>query len=328
LKKLTLVVQQKETGERLDRFIADAGGISRGLARRAIEAGGVYVETKRCKIASKQVWLGQAVMVVLEEAGQAAPTGPASKLEVVFEDDQVLAVNKPPGTPAQPTLSGDAHALTAMVAEHLSLARQADVGLMHQLDLETSGLTLFGKTGNATASLARAFRDGRVQKQYLAVACGPIEKEVAVDAWLAKDIRKPGLFRPAVSGEGVPARTVIRPLTKAGPLTVVECLPETGRTHQIRVHLLSLGTPILGDSRYGAPATVDLGGTPVSAPRVLLHAAQAIFPHPSNGALTTVKVPIPDDFLAVWGVLAGFLGVEMPTSYLQNQIVRGNTDLA
>src|SRR6185312_14596362 len=187
VKKLELQVAESDARERLDRFVARAGGIARGLARRTIEAGGVYVDGKRTKVASRGLHPGQIVSVVLEEAGRAAPL-PKSELPltVIFEDKHLIGVDKPAGIPAQATLSTDRGALTSMVAAHLGLGSGRDVGLVHRLDRETSGVTVFGKSKRAVASLAEAFREGTVKKRYLAIAGGPIDAARDVDAWLAK----------------------------------------------------------------------------------------------------------------------------------------------
>ena len=301
MKRLALVVADSDRGERLDRFIARAGAVSRGLARKAIEAGGVYLDGKRTKIASRPVYPGQAISVVLEQPARAEQTRAAvstGPLEILFEDQHLLAVVKPAFVPAQATLAGDSGALTTSVAAHLGLTSASEVGLVHRLDRETSGLTLFGKTDAATAALAEAFRSGTVRKRYLAVAAGPLPSEGVIEAWLAKDPSRPGQFRPAAEGSGVPATTRFRSLTPPAAATLCELFPETGRTHQIRVHLLSLGAPILGDTRYGGPSEVVVGDQRVIAERVLLHAAGVELNHPITGAPLALRAPAPPDLRA------------------------------
>ena len=297
MKRLDLVVQASDQGERLDRFLSRAGAISRGLARRAIEAGGVYLDGKRVKIASRPVYPGQRIELVLEEPERAAQTREQASqpLEILFEDDAVVAVAKPPFIAAQSTLAGDANTLTAQVAAHLGLDRSEEVGLVHRLDRETSGVTIFGKTKEATAVLAAAFRDGHAHKRYLAIACGPLPSEGTIEVGLAKDPGKPGHFRPAPAGGGLAAKTRYRSLSKPDVATAAELFPETGRTHQLRVHLHSLNAPILGDDRYGAPRSITVRETKVEATRVLLHAESLRLPHPASGNELVVRAPLPAD---------------------------------
>jgi 23S rRNA pseudouridine1911/1915/1917 synthase len=335
VKRLELHVAESDRGERLDRFISRAGGISRGLARRTIEAGGVYLDGKRVKIASRSVWPAQLIQVILEEAGRSIaapsttpstsaasaasaasskpaspkrPLTPADSLKVLFEDEHVLVVHKPAFVAAQATLAADVGTLTAMVAKHLGLRSDREVGLVHRLDRETSGVTVFGKSDRAVAALAEAFRLGTVKKRYLAVACGPLASEGVIDAWLAKDVSKPGLFRVAREHEGVPAVTRFRSLSAPREATLVELFPQTGRTHQLRVHLLSLNAPILGDRRYGAPMELKVGEQTLKAERVLLHAESISLPHPITSVPLQVHAPEPNDLHEA----ALVLGVDLP----------------
>ena len=299
MRRLALTVGEGDARERLDSFVARAGGISRGLARTLIERGGVWVDAKRTKVASRGLHPGQRVEVVLEESGRRAASPSNAALTVLFEDAALIAVDKPAGVNAQATAASDQDGLTARVARHLGLSSDRDVGLVHRLDRETSGVTVFGKTPSATAALALAFREGTVRKRYLAIAAGPLAQAQDVDAWIAKDPARPGLFRACKPGDGVPAFTRIEPLSAPGPLTACACLPRTGRTHQIRVHLASLQAPILGDHKYGGPAEHD----GLRAERVLLHAEALALSHPETGAPLTLRAPWPADLAQVLTLL-------------------------
>jgi 23S rRNA pseudouridine1911/1915/1917 synthase len=222
---------------------------------------------------------------------------------VLFEDEHLLAVLKPAYVAAQATLATDRGALTSLVAEYLDLRSDREVGLVHRLDRETSGVTVFGKTALAVRSLAEAFRVGTVRKRYLAVAGGSIAAPLEVDAWLAKDPSRPGQFKPAPAGTGVPAETRVEPLSPPGLATLVACWPRTGRTHQIRVHLLSLNAPIVGDARYGGPTTVTVPGGELRAERVLLHAERLELTHPKTRAPLVIHAPVPEDLAAAMRLL-------------------------
>jgi 23S rRNA pseudouridine1911/1915/1917 synthase len=290
VKRLTLAVGAADEGERLDRFIAARGGISRGVARRALDAGGVFLDGRRCKVSGKLVRPGQQVVVNLAEGGRAADApAPLERARLLYADADVAAVDKPAGVPAQPTLTTDRGTLPELVGALLG----APVTLVHRLDRETSGVTIFARSPAAAAALAEAFRTGAPEKTYLALcARAPSPPEGRVDTPIGKDPARAGLRR--VHGTGDAAATRFRTL-RAGPqAALVEASPETGRTHQIRVHLAHLGAPLLGDPRYGGPRRVG----EVSIPRVLLHARRLEVTHPLTGARLVLEAPVPEDFLA------------------------------
>jgi 23S rRNA pseudouridine1911/1915/1917 synthase len=295
LKRLTLAAGTADAGERIDRFIAARGGISRGEARRALEAGGVFLDGRRCKVAGRLLRAGQRVVVNLAEGGRTAPrTAALERARLLYADAEIVAVDKPAGVPAQPTLTSDRGTLPELVEALLG----APVTIVHRLDRETSGVTVLARTRGAAATLAEAFRMGRPEKIYLALcARPPVPAEGRIDAPLGKDPARPGLRR--VDRRGDPAATRYRTL-RAGPLAaLVEARPETGRTHQIRVHLAHLGAPLVGDARYGGPRRV--GETAI--PRVMLHARRLELDHPGTGAPIAFEAPVPEDFLAAERVL-------------------------
>lgn len=245
--------------------------------RQRVQAGAVYVDGRRVKDPSALVKAGSRVSVVLEAAGTST-AGPKARargtLEVVFEDDAVLVVNKPPGLPAQPTPDGE-DSLLDLASRHLGRA----AGLVHRLDRETSGVTVFGKTKASTSALAAAFREGRAKKTYLAVVGPGFPERGVIDTPLQKDPSRPGRWRAIDTGNGLAAVTRFERLSD-GPTCLVRLFPETGRTHQLRAHLASLGFPIVGDALYGGAA----------GPRCLLHAQRLEV----NGARW--EAPVPADF--------------------------------
>lgn len=288
IRRIRLIVAPSDAGERIDRFLSNRGGISRGEARRALERGGVYLDGKRFKIASRILAAGQRVEAVLEEAGRVQQAD-AVELPVLYEDDLVLAVSKPAGVASQATLSGDVGTLPWLVARHLGI-RLSEVATVHRLDRDTSGVVIFGKSAAATRALAAAFRENTAEKEYVAVVAGRLEGEGVLDNRLGPMEGRKGSF--AVVEGGVPAKTRWRAEAHQGDAaTFVRLFPETGRTHQLRVHMTHLGHPILGDERYGGPA---VAGT-IEAPRMLLHARALALPHPKQGRIE-VEAPLPPDF--------------------------------
>jgi len=299
MRRLDLEVRGADARERLDRFIAARGGISRGEARRALERGGVFLDGRRCKVAARGVHPGQRVVVNLEEGGRAgSAAGPGlDRSRLLLADAHLVAVDKPAGVPAQPTLTSDRGHLPDLVERLLG----SPVTLVHRLDRETSGVTLLARTPGAARALAAAFRDGAPEKTYLAIcARAPEPPEGRLDAPLGKDPRRAG--RRAVRPGGEPAATRYRTLA-VGPsgAALVEARPETGRTHQIRAHLAHLGAPLVGDVRYGGPRAVS--GFPV--PRTMLHARRLALAHPVTGEPLALEAPLPEDFEAARRALVG-----------------------
>jgi 23S rRNA pseudouridine1911/1915/1917 synthase len=298
LKRLTLVAGERDASERLDRFVAARGGVSRGVARRAIEAGGVFVDGRRCKVASRGVHPGQKVVVNLEEGGRAAAAAAAlDPARILFCDDALVAVDKPAGVAAQATLTSDQGTLPELVAAAVG----GPVTIVHRLDRETSGVTVLARTPAAATALSAAFRDGLVGKTYLALcARAPVPRDGRVDAPLGKDPLRPG--RRCVRAGGDPAATTYATLREgASGCALVEARPETGRTHQLRVHLAHLGAPLAGDARYGGPRRVG----DVEVARVMLHAARLALAHPATGAPLVFAAPLPADFGAAVEALVG-----------------------
>ncbi|HVP69496.1 MAG TPA: RluA family pseudouridine synthase [Anaeromyxobacteraceae bacterium] len=298
MKRLVLRAGPSDQGERLDRFIAARGGISRGAARRALDAGGVFLGGRRCKVASRALGAGDEVVVNLEEAGRAAEAPrPLERSRLLYADAELAFVDKPAGVPSQPTLTTD----RGHVAEAASRALGAPLFLVHRLDRETSGVMVLARTRVAARRLSEDFRDGRPAKTYLALCVrAPSPPEGRVEAPLGRDERHPG--RRVVREDGEPASTRYRTLSVgASGTALVEARPETGRTHQIRAHLAHLGAPLLGDVRYGGPRAVGER----SVPRVMLHAWRLAVHRPSSGQRLEAEAPEPEDFAALRRALAG-----------------------
>lgn len=298
MKRLQLSVGKGDEGDRLDRFLARAGGISRGEARRILDRGGVWVDGKRVKAASRALRLGQRVVLVLEEGGSrhVMPLRTLDRARVLFEDEQLIAVDKPPFVAAQPTPGSDRHDLLALASALVG----RPLGLVHRLDVETSGVTLFAKDKATARALTLAFRERQVTKRYLALTGNAegMPNQGEIDLSIAPDLSRPGRHRASLRG-GLAALTRYRILARGMSGTaLIEALPETGRTHQIRVHLKALGAPLLGDRLYGgATSLVLVGGAEgaIAIPRVMLHAASLDLPHPLARGMLHIEAPLPRD---------------------------------
>ncbi|HEY3359201.1 MAG TPA: RluA family pseudouridine synthase [Polyangia bacterium] len=294
MRRISLSVSDADEGERLDRFIAARGGVSRGLARRALERGGVFLDGHRCKIAARALRPGQSVVVNVEEEPGPPPV-PLGRERLLLRDHVFVAIDKPTGVPAQATRATDRGTVAELVAALIG----APVTVIHRLDLETSGVMVLGRTKAAAAALSEAFRTSAVEKTYLALcARAPDPPAGRVDAPLGADPARPGAR--AVRPQGDPAASRYRTLA-ARAAALVEVQPETGRTHQVRVHLAHLGAPVLGDRRYRGPATVE----GLTVPRLMLHAWRLTLPHPTTGERVTIEAPVPADMAALRAALVG-----------------------
>jgi len=260
----------------------------------------VFLDGRRCKVASRGLHPGQRIEVNLEEGGRtAAALEPLDRARLLFADDDLVAVDKPAGVPAQPTLTTDRGTL----AELVSALVGSPVTIVHRLDRETSGVTVLARSRAAAAALAEAFRSGGPVKTYLALtAHPPSPPEGRIGAAIGKDHARPGLRRVSAVGEA--AATRYRTVADGAGAALVEARPETGRTHQIRVHLAHLGAPLLGDARYGGPRRVG----ELEVPRVMLHALRLELDHPVTRARLAFAAPLPDDFRTIALALVGMVG--------------------
>ncbi len=258
-------------------------GVSPADAEALVRRGAVYAGGRRTQEPRTHVRGGERLLVVLEESGRSvlAPLTAPEALRVLFQDAALLAVDKPAGLPAIAT-PGGAPSLAALAAAHLG--HQA--GLVHRLDKGTTGLTLFGVSQQATSALALAFRTGQVRKQYLAVTGPGLPERGTVALPLSPDPSRKGRWRASARAHGVAAVTDFRRLGQGEGYALAVLWPRTGRTHQLRAHLASLGAPLLGDVLYGGARMAE---------RPLLHAQALLLPHPETGRELHLLAPLPLD---------------------------------
>lgn len=309
LKKYTLRTTAEDARKRLDQFLADrlpealAQPLSKAKARKLIVAGAVYLNGKRVRIASKEL-LPRAIVDIFVDlarlhSDEAAKDRPFEMREsdILYEDEQLIAVNKPAGLPTQPTLDEARSNLFAVVKKFLARREgvvDPYVGLHHRLDRDTSGVVLFTKKTEANAGVAELFSGHLAKKTYQALTHRPRGGQSPSSEWVVRNHlgKVPGKGKKAKYGavrSGGDAAITEFKLLEAFPTALwVEARPMTGRTHQIRVHLSEDGMPILGDGFYGAREG--------SAPRVMLHAVNLTFPHPITKNLVSISSPLPEDF--------------------------------
>jgi len=266
-------------GLRLDAAVASLDeALSRREVRRRIQSGGVYLNRKRCRVASRKVSPGDRIDV---EARQAEPAT-ALRLDILYRGDNMLAVAKPPGLPLVPTR----RTVTGTLLHALALQEGITLSTfhpVHRLDAPTSGVCLIALGPGRAAALSRAFREGRVSKRYLAwVDPAPAERSGSWDHSLSA-VRE-GKVR--IDPGGRKAETRFRVERKLHGQALLELLPLTGRTHQIRVHCSHAGCPVAGDGRYGSPHR--LGN------RILLHARSLEITRRDDRPLC-IEAPLPPD---------------------------------
>jgi 23S rRNA pseudouridine1911/1915/1917 synthase len=309
MKRIKLIATVEHAMKRLDQVLADwlpealGRPVSKAKARKLIMAGAVYVNGRPVQLPSKALAPGVTVEALVEvERLFEDSTSRDRKFEltadsILFEDEDLIAVDKPPGLPAQPTLDESRDNLFAAVNRSLSNRNRIEkpyVGVHHRLDRDTSGVVLFTKSERVNAAVAETFAKHRVTKIYhaLTVPRGTSGlKEWTVKNYLGNISSKSKRARyGAVKSDGKFAETSFRVFEEYPAGIWIEAIPRTGRTHQIRVHLSEYGLPILGDDLYGPNPLHS------TAPRLMLHAAELIFPHPVTGRGIRIKSPLPADF--------------------------------
>jgi 23S rRNA pseudouridine1911/1915/1917 synthase len=294
---------------RLDRFLADqVPELSRSAAQRLIDAGQVTVNGEPAR-PSYKLRPGEAIVVLLlaEEPPGLVPE--AIPLSIVYEDQDLMVVDKPAGLVVHPAPGHPGGTLVnALLAHSPELAASGDErpGIVHRLDRDTSGLILVAKSEKIRRALQRQFQTRQVYKAYLALVDGHLQPAWGrIEAPLGRDPHH--RQRMAVLSGGREALTEYHVLEQfahtvgpaAGEYTLVEAEPLTGRTHQIRVHMASIGHPVVGDAVYGRRKRR------LPVPRQFLHASRLEFKHPRSGVRLALEAPLPQDLATVLALLRG-----------------------
>lgn len=271
--KETFTVAADDAGLRLDQVIAKRlPALSRRKARAVIDEGGVFVDRTRTKVASRTVKPGQVIEINVGAAVERteAPLSPT----VVFSDAHVIVADKPAGLVTAPTPESDRGDMLDQLAQQFG-----EVYLVHRIDLPTSGLLVFARTRDANKKLGDAFKVHDVEREYRAVAVGTVESQT--------------IDRPV---DGKRAVTHVRAIEALAGATLVAARLETGRQHQIRLHLAGNGTPIAGDTQHGGEKSRTFIPR---APRLALHAAVLGFTHPATGERVVFESALPPE-LEAW----------------------------
>ena len=284
-------VTTDEAGRTVQEILVDSLRISRRMIQRLTRSDGIRLD-RHAPHLQRKVRAGEVVSARIGAAEESTLEPVEMPLEVVFEDADLLVVNKAPFLLVHPVAPHHRATLAHGVTHHfLAQGLHARVRPVHRLDRDTSGLLLIAKSAYVHQILDRQLRERTIQREYLALVGGEVQpEEGVVDAPIGRTPRDPSLR--AVMPRGEAARTRFRVVERYAGATLVELELETGRTHQIRVHMAHLGYPLLGDVQYG-------GVTMTGLHRQALHAGRLAFVHPISGEPVDLEVPLPDDLARV-----------------------------
>ncbi len=289
-------VSSEQAGGRLDQFLVHASGLSRAAVQRLIDQGQVRIGDRACK-ASYRVRARDRITVVVPPPEPSRIEPEPIPLDLVYEDQDLLVVNKPPGLVVHPAAGHRrgtlVNALLHYCSELKAIGGVERPGIVHRLDKDTSGCLVVAKTEKAHQVLSRQFETRQVRKTYLAAVHGsmrPGERKITVPIGRHETERKRMGVR---TRKGRETETTLRVLRATPECSLVEVLPITGRTHQIRVHVAAVGHPVIGDKVYGGRRERK---SRWRVPRHLLHAWKLAFAHPRTGAWVESVAPLPPDF--------------------------------
>jgi 23S rRNA pseudouridine1911/1915/1917 synthase len=318
------VVANTDADQRLDRVVTTyCAELSRTRIQELIDAGLVSIDGRAATKGSHHLRGGERITVEARERPPLRAEAESIPLEILYEDDDVIAVNKPAGMTVHAGAGNPRGTLVnALLGRGQSLSQSNDLlrpGIVHRLDKETSGVILVAKNDAAQAKLGEAFRRRAVKKTYIALvqgllptSSGRIELAIGRDPKRRTRMAAVQRTRPGAALRTVrEARTDWRALARIDSTTLVEVQLHTGRTHQIRVHFSALKHPVVGDTLYGAANQIRAGKlTLPSLGRNFLHAAKLGFAHPSTGAWLEVSAPLPSALRSFLQQLAAAVGQE------------------
>jgi 23S rRNA pseudouridine1911/1915/1917 synthase len=288
-----LIVPKNEAHIRLDRFLANnLPGYSRSRLQQLIRTGFVSLNGGATR-ARYLVHTGDKIELTEPPLEKIDNQPEPIPLEILFEDKDIVVVNKPSGLVVHPGAGHRQHTLVNALLSHCTtlsgIGGKERPGIIHRLDKETSGCLIVAKNDEAHRELSRQFAERIVEKIYLALVAGKLRKQAGT---IEEKIGRHPIHRQRMSvtsSRGRPAKTEYRVIRSGDQASLVECRLHSGRTHQIRVHLHHLGHPVLGDKVYAARSAKNF-------PRQMLHAWKLGFRHPKTGGWKSFEAPLPHDF--------------------------------
>ncbi|MDX1950845.1 MAG: RluA family pseudouridine synthase [Verrucomicrobiota bacterium] len=307
-----IVVEQSYPDLRLDVFLKEKfPAVSRGAFQRLINDGHILVNSTAAK-PTQSPRAGDLIDISWPEPKRAEALPEEISLEILFEDADLLVINKPPGLVVHPAVGHDEHTLVNALLHHChgqlsGIGGIARPGIVHRLDKDTSGCIVVAKNDTTHLGLSVQFEQRTVAKSYLALLCGLLpEKSGEIKAAIARHPTYRKRMAVTKDGNGREAWTSYRVLERLKAATLVEATLHTGRTHQIRVHFQHLGYPLVGDDLYGERQNKRLvSQTRFKPSRQILHAWKLAFTHPTRKVELQFIAPVPEDFKAAIRTLGG-----------------------
>jgi 23S rRNA pseudouridine1911/1915/1917 synthase len=294
--------EMSSLGPTIASLVREQTGVSWSRARNLCSEGRVTVDGQRCLDPATRI--APDAVVAVDQQGPKLDKGPLAKSAIVFSDRDVVVVDKPAGMLSVAAEPGNKHTLAEYTRTLLRRMGGSDVGLgvVHRLDKDTSGLMVYTRTADAKRTLATQFHEHTIDRVYHAIAHGDVQ-ETRVETYLLMD-RGDGLrgshghYRRARGDPPPDAKrsvTHVKPIAALSGATLIECRLETGRQHQIRIHLSELGHPLVGERVY----IRDYSGGKIEAARTMLHARTLGFTHPRSGERISFEREAPEDFQGV-----------------------------
>ena len=290
---MILEITENQAGERIDRFLADSQDLTRSFLQKILKEGEVIVNGKSVK-ANYKLRKGDRIEFEIPEAVEPDIVAEDIPLSILYEDADVLVVDKPKGMVVHPAAGHYSRTLVNAVMYHCKgelsgINGVLRPGIVHRIDRDTTGSIIICKNDMAHNEIARQLKEHSINRRYRAIVTGVLkDEEGTIEGAIGRD--KKDRKKMAITADGKPAVTHYRVLQRFKHYTYVECVLETGRTHQIRVHMASIGHPLLGDEVYGRRSDK------YKCEGQCLHAMTLGFHHPRTGEYIEVNAPLPPYF--------------------------------
>lgn len=297
---MILEITENQAGERIDRFLADSQDLTRSFLQKILKEGEVIVNGKSVK-ANYKLRKGDRIQFEIPEAVEPDIVAEDIPLSILYEDADVLVVDKPKGMVVHPAAGHYSRTLVNAVMYHCrgelsGINGVLRPGIVHRIDRDTTGSIIICKNDMAHNEIARQLKEHSINRRYRAIVTGVLkDEEGTIEGAIGRD--KKDRKKMAITADGKPAVTHYRVLQRFKHYTYVECVLETGRTHQIRVHMASIGHPLLGDEVYGRRSDK------YKCEGQCLHAMTLGFHHPRTGEYIEVNAPLPPYFEHLLAVL-------------------------
>jgi 23S rRNA pseudouridine1911/1915/1917 synthase len=305
VRQVELTVDDEQDGQRLDRVLTnEIAGHSRSQVQRLIDEGHVVLPRVKAVKANTAVRAGDVIAVALPGAVAAEPVGEELPLDILYQDPDIIIINKPAGMVVHPGAGHEAGTLVNALLHHVTdlsgIGGELRPGIVHRLDKGTSGVMVVAKNDAAHQELSRQFHDREVEKQYVALVWGLVQQRKRIDVPIGRD----PVHRERISTRARRARSAVTRVTWARHvpgLSLLRVAIATGRTHQIRVHLSHIGHPIVGDALYGGVhrRVAHQLRAVQRLTRPFLHAERLALHQPRSGEPLAFAAPLPDDLRSV-----------------------------